>query len=132
MSGCPPSARRAIRRKRPQRAQIPPATERVSGSPGRRRSAQTGSGSDGAPRAASSVTSAPTTGGAPTVNAPGSAISAAARLRSAAGWPATTIIAAWTWDDDSSGAAASTATTTCRCRCSRLSGNSLTDSSLAR
>ena len=126
MSGCPPSARRAIRRKRPQRAQIPPATERVSGSPGRRRSAQAGSGSDGAPRAASSVTSAPT------VNAPGSAISAAARLRSAAGWPATTIIAAWTWDDDSSGAAASTATTTCRCRCSRLSGNSLTDSSLAR
>ena len=54
------------------------SAERVSGRPVRPHLAQAGSGSS-APRARSSATSLPTTGGAPTSNAAGSAASAAAR-----------------------------------------------------
>jgi len=109
----PQRAQASASSRRRHRGQTPPATERVSRSPTRRQSAQLGTGSDVAPWACNSVMSRPTIGGAPMANAPGSAINAAARLRSAAGWPATAATAASTWGADSAGSAASTAATTC-------------------
>ena len=79
--------------RRRQRAHTPPADERVSGVPVRPHRLQTGSGRS-TPRACSSPTRRPTTGGAPTVSASGSAARAAANDRMAAGWPATASSAA--------------------------------------
>jgi hypothetical protein len=99
--------------------------ERVSGWPRRAQTAQLGSGNDVAPWARNASTSRPTTGGAAIINAAGSAVNATARLRSAAGWPATAAIAAWTCAADRVGSVANTAATTCRCRCSPLTDGSL-------
>lgn len=66
------------------RPQTPPVGDRVNGFPVRPHRVQAGSGRS-APRTLSSPTSMPTTGGAPTVNAAGSAASAAARCRVTAG-----------------------------------------------
>jgi hypothetical protein len=55
--------------RRRQRAHTPPATDRVNGRSVRRQCTQLGSVSEPAPRATSSVTSRPTTGGAPVLRA---------------------------------------------------------------
>jgi len=65
---------------RRHRPQTPPEGDRVSGLPVRPHLLQVGSGRS-APRARSSPTNLPITGGAPTDNAVGSAVSAAARDR---------------------------------------------------
>lgn len=70
--------------RRRHRAQTPPDGERVNGLPVRPHLVQVGSGRS-APRARSSPISLPITGGAPTVNAVGSAVSAAAKCRVTAG-----------------------------------------------
>ena len=108
-----------------QRAQTPPVDERVSGRATRAQTAQLGSGSDVAPWARNASTSRPTTGGAAIINAAGSVVNAAARLRSAAGWPATAAIAASTCGADRVGSVASTTATICRWRCSPLTDGSL-------
>lgn len=98
----------------------------MSGRATRAQTAQLGSGPDVAPSARNASTSRPTTGGAAIINAVGSAVNAAARLRSAAGWPATAAIAAFTCAADRVGSVAGAAATTCRCR------SPLTDGSLSR
>jgi hypothetical protein len=70
--------------RRRQRAQTPPDGDRVNGFPVRPHRVQAGSGRS-ASRALSSPTSLPITGGAPTSNAAGSAVNAAARWRVIAG-----------------------------------------------
>jgi hypothetical protein len=121
----PQRAQASASSRRRQRAQTPPVDERVSGRPTRAQTAQLGSGSDVAPSARNALTSRPTTGGAAMVNAAGSAVNAAARLRSAAGCPATAAIAASTCAADRAGSVASAAATTCRWRCSPLTDGSL-------
>lgn len=96
----------------------------MSGRATRAQTAQLGSGSDVAPWARNASTSRPTTGGAAIINAAGSAVNAAARLRSAAGWPATAAIAASTCGADRVGSVASTTATICRWRCSPLTDGS--------
>ncbi|MGH3196777.1 MAG: hypothetical protein ACRDNT_12750 [Streptosporangiaceae bacterium] len=92
-----PQCAQAIRTRRAAHGlHMAPASVRVSGAPARPQQAQAGVASEAGPRAISSATSRPVTGGAPAARAPGSAASAAARLRKAAGWPATAVIAAWT------------------------------------
>jgi len=70
---------------RRHRPQTPPDGDRVNGLPVRPHLVQVGSGRS-APRARSSPTNSPTTGGAPTDNAVGSAVSASARNRVIAGF----------------------------------------------
>src|SRR5664280_841489 len=100
--------------RRRQRAHTPPATDLVNGRSVRRQCTQLGSGSEPAPRATSSVTSRPTTGGAPVLRAAGSAARAAANARSTAGLVTTTCSAVSICDADSAGSAASTPATTWR------------------
>lgn len=94
--------------RRRQRAHTPPAVDRVSGLPVRAHRAQTGWGRS-TPRARSSVTRRPTTGGAPMVSASGSVARAAANDRMTAGWPATASSAACSTCVGILGIAASTA-----------------------
>jgi hypothetical protein len=90
---------------RRQRAHTPPVPERVSGLSRRPQRTQAGSGSAD-PAARNAVTSLPTTGGAPTEIAAGSAASAAYRSRLTAGWVLTASTAAATVTAGSEGFAA--------------------------
>jgi hypothetical protein len=85
----PQRAHAAALRLRAQRRHVPPASVTFNGWPVRSQTAQAGA-ANAAPRAMSSPTSRPTVGGAPSDSALGWSLSAAARLRSVAGRPATT------------------------------------------
>ena len=109
--------------RRRQRAQTPAiAEDRVNGTPSREQTAHCGTGSDVAPWARSASTSWPTIGGAPMTSADRSAVNATARLRSAAGCPATAAKAVSTRAVVRVGSAAKTAAKTCWRCCSESTG----------